>query len=108
MKKEWREKIQENEWYFSDIRQLILKEINISEIFDVIDVVVNSILSEQDLFFISELLELLICLIRELNTSQVPEGIDKNFLYLDEIFQKELYLNEKWKELKRLFYLENN
>ena len=26
--REWREKIQENEWYFSDIRQLILKEIN--------------------------------------------------------------------------------
>ena len=107
IKKEWRDKIQENEWYFSDVRDLFLKEIDITEIFEVIDFVVNSILLEKDLYFISELLELLISLVRKMNSSQIPDCISENLLSLDEIFQRELYLNERWKELKKLLYLDN-
>lgn len=107
VKKEWREKIQENEWYFSNVRDLLLKEIDVNEIFEVIDFIVNNILSEQDMYFISELLELLICLVRKSNSSHIPDSINKNFLSLDKMFNKELYLNERWEELKKLFFLNN-
>lgn len=93
LKETWREEITKDEWFFARFRENLLSELKPEESIDTINLVVNLIIHDDDNDYITELLEILLCIIRNVNTSEIPDTI---LTYLDTL--KNITENDKYQK----------
>ena len=105
-RKEWKNKIAENEWYFSELRELLLQEIDETERFQSLNDIILIIIDENDSYFSIELLELFFYLVKKFNTSEVPIELINNISRLNERFINEPYQKNLWEDIKRFYFLD--
>lgn len=79
----WKIEIQKDEWFFSNFSDSLISNITEEEAFFYISQLCEIINQNDDSFFISELLEILLALARKSDTTELPDGLEETLIKLD-------------------------
>lgn len=79
----WKNEIQKDEWFFSNFRDSLIASVTEEEAFFDISQLCEIIKLNDDTYFISELLEILLALARKSNTTELPNGLKSTLIKLD-------------------------
>ena len=105
LKTNWKEKLSENEWFFSDFRENLISKLSQNDAFNAIPVLINFLLKENEVDLFSEEMELLNSLVRKANTTEVPENLIENLDKLNILTEKDSYMNRIWNDIKDYYYI---
>jgi hypothetical protein len=74
--KNWEAKLQEDEWYFHNLREQITSHLRPEEAFTLISEAVDLVLQQSDEFLCSESFQLLLDLVRVTDTTELNPNLD--------------------------------
>ena len=106
LKSEWKEKISEDEWYFSTFKESFTSQLESYECIDAINFLTNYLLTEKDSPYFVELTDLFLLLVRKANTTELPKELEKNKTKIESLFAKDDYTKKIWEEIKILYLLD--
>jgi hypothetical protein len=102
--KDWETKINSDEWYLYRFREEIINNSSPEEAFLLIPEVIELMLEEKDKFLCSEMLEFLIALARQSNTTEIPSVLEAKWTVIENwIINFDKYQQNRFKELKRWY-----
>ena len=98
----------EDEWLFEKFRESEIKKINSSDAFNFINDTIPILLDEKNRQIWTELFEIIICLARKSNTTEIPSKILENWESLKIISNTHsVYAQVKLKELASYYRLKH-
>lgn len=80
----WQERLNANEWFFSDLRESLLKNKTDKDVFTEIDEVVDLIVEQKDKTLVYESFLLLVEMYRKVDTTERTENLNANWNVLKE------------------------
>lgn len=103
LKNEWKTRIAEDEWFFSDFKERFTSKLDSRECMDAFNFVIQCLRSETDVSYINELCDLLLCLAKKSGTTEIPKGLAENLQNLNAIFSHNDYQKRVWEEIKMYY-----
>lgn len=83
--KDWKSKLQKDEWFFSNIKEDIFNNASEVEAFKAIPSVLKILSQNSEPYLRTELLEILFVLARKSNTTELPSGLMESLNSLENI-----------------------
>ncbi|MFZ5856348.1 MAG: hypothetical protein ACOYZ6_05920 [Chloroflexota bacterium] len=99
----WQEKLQTDEWYFVQLREDLIKNSSLSELFSAIDDVVDLIFKQQDEFLIHETFLLLFDIYRKIGTAERTFKLINSWTRLKQHMEVNDTLIHQFHEFERWF-----
>lgn len=105
-KDKWMTKLQEDEWYFTRLRENLVDNISEFEIEDCINYLCKIIMEEKNEYLLGEYLETLYVLCRKYNSTKIPLSLAEIFSFFDKMPNKSEYTRKVIEDIKQLCVIE--
>lgn len=105
-KDKWMTKLQEDEWYFTRLRENLVDNIFEFEIEDCINYLCKIIMEEKNEYLLGEYLETLYVLCRKYNSTKIPLSLAEIFSFFDKMPNKSEYTRKVIEDIKQLCVIE--